>query len=171
MPTEAGQFVWNVKVTDKENRTPETCTIAYRVNVKSDMTVTTTALPDAYADTIYRASLSAVGFTSLVKWKYAENTRRVPGIDISEDGTLKGSVSSEDLLGEPSRTFSFLVQGRDVEGRVAEASLSITVYREQPKPEGPNVDTKQVGCSAGGVGVSWLGLALGLGLAARRRRG
>ena len=165
-PTKAGTYLWLVKVEDAA-RGNDQCFVRLDVTYEQGLTVTSRSLADATVGVPYRAQLQVAG-GDRVTWKLVSGSELPFGLDMTPEGLISGTLNSDVLLGEDSRTFSFVVEARDAQNRVGVAGLSIKLVEPQAAPPAPNADDG--GCQAAGAAPGLLGVVFALGLVSLRRR-
>jgi uncharacterized protein (TIGR03382 family) len=165
-PERIGRYVWTVEVTDARNASPDTCAITLEVVAGQGLAVTTTGLPRVLVDQDYSVQLQALGGVPPYRWSTNDLPR---GLVLSSSGVLSGKLSTADLQGKESRTFSFLVEVRDDAENRGQAALALTLT---PKKELGDLQVRtetESGCSTTAGGASLLALGL-VALGLRRRR-
>jgi PKD repeat protein len=80
---------------------------------------TNSVLPGANSNTIYSATLTAIGGTPTFTWTVVSNSLP-PGLTLSSSGIISGKPTQ-------AGTFNFTVQATDLLGQTAQAERSITV--------------------------------------------
>lgn len=178
-PTQAGLFAVTLRVRDR-NGVEDATTLPLLVSYPSALSITTTALPDAFVTRPYNVRLShnadsqvTVTFASacveqisqdLSSWSCAptdEHQALPPGLFLGADGTITGTPTAPaNWDGSSPVVYSFLVKAQDTQGRYDIRGLAIRVQ--------PNYEAKS-GCSSAPMGPELFAL-LGLaGLSLRRR--
>ncbi|MCC6333761.1 MAG: putative Ig domain-containing protein [Myxococcales bacterium] len=152
-PTVAGVFSFGISVEDANGRadTMDYTLVVYPPRYKIGAPV----LPDPLRPGEEVNVSLTVSPAGSVTWKVVSGALP-PGLTLSEQGVLSGTVAEEHSEG----TWSFVVEARDARNSTGLSPLAARVEREQPKG----------GCSAAGGGLSGAWLALvGLLLGLRRR--
>ncbi|WP_373048914.1 CARDB domain-containing protein [Vulgatibacter sp.] len=170
-PTGAGSYLWTVEVSD-DNRAVDQCIVRLDVVYEQGLTVVTQLLADADVNVPYKARLQAAGGDGLLRWRVAPGSKLPSGLSMDESGLIEGLLGADLLEGETARTFPFVVEVRDSQNRIGIAGLSVTLREavvEKPVENDGETDDEG-GCQAGAAAPGLFGVALALGLVARRRR-
>jgi uncharacterized protein (TIGR03382 family) len=165
-PQRIGRYLWTVEVTDARDAAPDTCAITLEVVAGQGLAVTTVGLPRVLAEQDYSVQLEARGGVPPYRW----STNDLPnGLVLGSSGVVSGKLSTADLQGQESRTFSFLVEVRDQAENRGQAALAVTLTPKKDLGD-LNVRTEtESGCSTTAGGASLLALGL-VALGLRRRR-
>ncbi len=175
-PTRAGIYLWSLDVHESLDRDATrqplksiVCEVRVEVLVDHGLSVSTQALPAATVGESYLTQLQAIGGNGAIEWALMPGSKLPQGLSLDPDGNIAGSPADAELDGELSRVFSFMVRAVDPHNRANTASLSILV--QQPHEfHVPNEKRDSTGCQAAGADPALLAFAIGLGLAALRRR-
>ena len=175
-PTEMGRYLWTVQVSDSAPMPVEDhCFIVVDVPSDRGLSVSTRGFAVAVAGAFYTTNLQAAGGEGSLHWSILEGGKLPDGLSLSTDGRIEGTPAVEQLGGEGSRIFPFLVEVRDARNRRGVAPLSITVIDGElqviaPPDEAPQILKTSGGCSsgAGGLGL-WMMVAVGGWVLLRKR--
>jgi hypothetical protein len=116
-PTASGTASFTVEVQDRNDRA---ASASFQLSVRDGLTVTSSALPDAYTDTAYAHSLSAAGGQPPYTWALVQGS--LPsGLRLLDSGALSGTSST-------SGTASFTVRVTDADRHTDTRSVSLTTY-------------------------------------------
>ncbi|WP_434346963.1 putative Ig domain-containing protein [Myxococcus virescens] len=126
-PSEPGADFFTVEVQDANGRA---ASATFNLTVQGGITLTPSALPDAYTDAAYRQGLLVVGGRAPYAWVLSAGSLPA-GIRLTSAGLLEGTAST-------TGTFSFSVQVTDADARVATRALDLVVYRP-PSVDGPAI--------------------------------
>lgn len=114
-PTQSGNFVFTVGVTDGSDSTTKQFTIA----IANGLTIATTFLPQGTVGVAYSASLSAIGGSTPYSWSLF-NGSLPPGLSLASNGEISGIP-----LVTIESTFKVEVQDDNGETRVATLKIRI----------------------------------------------
>ncbi|QDE71974.1 endonuclease [Myxococcus xanthus] len=124
-PSAPGADSFTVEVQDANRRA---ASATFNLTVQGGITITPSALPDAYTDAAYRQGLLVMGGRAPYAWALSAGSLPA-GIRLTSAGLLEGTAST-------TGTFSFSVQVTDADARVATRALDLVVYRP-PSANGP----------------------------------
>ncbi|WAM26249.1 putative Ig domain-containing protein [Myxococcus sp. NMCA1] len=124
-PNAPGADSFTVEVQDANRRA---ASATFNLTVQGGITITPSALPDAYTDAAYRQGLLVMGGRAPYAWALSAGSLPA-GIRLTSAGLLEGTAST-------TGTFSFSVQVTDADARVATRALDLVVYRP-PSANGP----------------------------------
>ncbi|QDF08634.1 putative Ig domain-containing protein [Myxococcus xanthus] len=124
-PSAPGAASFTVEVQDANRRA---ASATFNLTVQGGITLTPSALPDAYTDAAYRQGLLVMGGRAPYAWALSAGSLPA-GIRLTSAGLLEGTAST-------TGTFSFSVQVTDADARVATRALDLVVYRP-PSANGP----------------------------------
>ncbi|WP_050727299.1 CARDB domain-containing protein [Vulgatibacter incomptus] len=168
-PKEEGSYLWTVEVADADHGSRR-CVLTMDVSGERNLSVSTLTLPTAAVGTAYSAWLQATGGSGSLTWSAFDRGLPV-GLELDSSGRISGTPTLDQLDGESSRTFSFVVSVRDEQNRRGLAALSIRLLSEAPIAPVARAESKS-GCQAGASDPSLAALALALGIGGfLRRRG
>ncbi|HEY0841104.1 MAG TPA: Ig domain-containing protein, partial [Vulgatibacter sp.] len=166
-PSDTGRWSWAVEVSDARS-VRSTCRI--RIEVSDGLLrISSTELPRARVEEAYEVRLESTGASGAVTWSLGSEGELPEGLELTDDGLVRGVPEAAQLGREASRTFSFEVVAKDVGGNEAGAVLSLEIFDER-SPSSSAPKKKGGGCQSASADASLLALGLALCLAGLGRR-
>ena len=160
-PTQSGSSAVTVRARDARGGVAER---TFSVDVVSDLSISSGAIPSATQGSPYEARFTASGGRAPYAWNLAGGT-------LPAGLTLQQTDGAYVLSGRPtlSGNFALTVRVTDSANQTAERSVSLQIVAPPPPTDDGGDAPGGCGCNGGGAGVQALGLAA-LAMVARIRR-
>lgn len=174
-PNLQGRYLWLLEVEDSQHQLAH-CTATVDVEAGGEggrgLSILTATLPSAVAGEPYEVQLQVSGASGAARWSLSATSELPGGLELSEEGFIRGELAPSALEGAATRELSVIVQVQDDQNRRGAAPLTIELLATRPPASAAPAPEEEPGsgCQSAAAPASLLGLAAWLLVGDRRRR-